>query len=519
MSAKKTALLSVSDKTGIVEFAIGLSELGWDILSSGSTAQVLRQAELSFRDVSELTGAAAGTSTELLAGRVRLLQPKLFAGILADLTDARHAKDLEREDIPSIDLVAANLYPLSEVLSGNPSGADVLDFLDVAGSALLRAAARNYPRVLALCDPKDYPAILEALRQGSVSKERRQALGSKAFHYVAYYDSTVAQYLGSGFEHLPEELVMGLKKAVDLPYGENPHQRAALYRLSGARPWGLNAAAVVHGRPLNFNHYLGMDLACELAGEFREPACVMVRHTNPAGAAVADRPAEAARLAYRSDPAGCTGAIAAFNRPVDEETAKALAPENLECIAAPEFSAPALDILRKKKDLRLVCVPSLLLFPEEIDIKAVSGGLLVQEKDHPTVSPERRIASKRKPTDLESAALEFAWRVAKHTLTHAAVLARGMVTLGIAGGQTARRDAVRLALSKSQERHPIVSPALPLALASDGPLGPAHIREAASSGVSAVIEPGGSPEDAEAVRLCDELHLCLVFTGMRHYRH
>ena len=512
----KTAFLSVSDKTGIVEFASGLCELGYRILSSGGTASVLKQAELRITEVPEIT-----EYPDILGGRVRLLHPKIFAGILADPGDPKHLKDIHLYGVPAIELVAVNLYPLSDILlPGNLSQEDVLEFLDVAGSALLRAAARNFPHVLTLCDPQDYASVLEMLKEGKgFGRERSQALAAKAFYYISYYDSTVAQYLSAAMERLPEEMVMGLKKAQDLPYGENPHQRAALYKLSGARPWGLNAASLLFGRPLNYNHYLGIDRACDLVAEFREPACAIVRHANPAGVAVSDRLAEAARLAYRSDPAGCTGGVVAFNRPVDEETARTLAPEYLECVAAPEFSQPALDILRKKKDVRLVSLPSLLLSPDEIDIKTVAGGLLIQDKDNATMASERKIVSRRRPTELETAALEFAWRVAKHSLTHAAVLARGLVTLGIAGGQTARMDAVRLAVVKSQERHPIVAPSLPVVLASDGPLGPLHIKEAAAAGASAVIEPGGSSDDREALRVCDELNLAMVFTGIRHYRH
>ena len=512
----KTAFLSVSDKTGIVEFASGLAELGYRILSSGGTANVLKQAELKITEVPEIT-----EYPDILRGRVRLLQAKLFAGILADPRDAKHVEDVRRHEIPAIELVAVNLYPLSEILQpGNLTQEDVLEFLDVAGSALLRAAARNFPHVLAVCDPQDYASVLELLKEGKgFSRERSQALAAKAFYYISYYDSTVAQYLSAAMERLPEEMVMGLKKSQDLPYGENPHQRAALYKLSGARPWGLNAASLLFGRPLNYNHCLGVDRACDLVAEFREPACAIVRHANPAGVAVSERLGEAARLAYRSDPAGCTGGVAAFNRPVDEEAARTLAAEYLECIAAPEFSQQALDVLRKKKDVRLVSLPSLLLFANEIDIKTVAGGLLIQDKDNPTMTSERKVASRRRPTELEAAALEFAWKVAKHTMTHAAVLARGLVTLGIAGGQTARMDAVRLAVVKSHERHPIVAPNLPVVLASDGPLGPLHVKEAAAAGASAVIEPGGCSDDREALRVCDELGLAMLFTGIRHYRH
>ncbi|MDE2292477.1 MAG: bifunctional phosphoribosylaminoimidazolecarboxamide formyltransferase/IMP cyclohydrolase, partial [Elusimicrobia bacterium] len=463
---KKTALLSVSDITGIVEFAHGLVELGWELVSSGLTAKTLRQAEIPVRDVTELTKA-----DDIVAGRVRLLQPRLFGGVLADRKDPAQLKDLAREGIPPVDLVAVNLYPLAQVLeAGQMSQREAMDFLDVAGSALLRAAARGFHDVITLCDPRDYRNVLEVLKTGrGLTVEQSRRLAAKAFNYISYYDSTVAQYLSEAeTESLPDELIVSLKKTAELRYGENPHQAAALYSRSGARPWGLNAAELVYGKPLTFNHYVTMDRASELVGEFQRPACVIVKFANPAGAAIADRPGEAARLAYAADPAGCTGGVAAFNREVDGEAAKVLATEYIELVVAPEFTGEALEVLRAKKDVRLVRLASLLLSAREVDLKAVSGGVLVQDRDNPTPAEAFRAVSKKKPSDLEAGALDFAWRVAKHTTTFAAVLARGEATVGTAGGQATRLDAVRLAVVKGQERHPVLAPALPLVLASDG---------------------------------------------------
>lgn len=513
----KTALLSVADRTGIVEFAQGLHELGYRLLSAGATLQTLRQAEISCDDVRELT-----RQPDVLGGRLRLIHPSIFSGALVDRSAPEQVEELKAGGFPPIDLVAVNLYPLASILhSGEPSQKEVMDFLDVSASALLRAAARNFHHVIPVCDPRDYPSVLDALRQGKGLKlDRCRALAAKAFNYISYYDATVAQYLGAAStEKLPDELILSLKKTADLRYGENPHQAAALYSRSGARPWGMNVAELLYGKPLSYNHYLSMDRAVELAGEFAQPACAIVKHCNPAGVAYADRLGEAARLAYRSDPEGCTGGVAAFNREVDGEAAALLASEYLQCIVAPDFTGNALDVLRAKKDVRLVRLPSLLLSPNEVDIQAVSGGILIQDKDNPVEPPKFRSVTKRSPSELESAAMDFAWRVCKHATTHAAVLARGTSTLGIAGGQTSRMDAVRLALVKSQERHPIVSPSEPMALASDGPLSPRHVKEAAEAGVAAVIQSGGSSEDGEAVEQADELGLAMVFTGVRHYRH
>lgn len=512
----KTALLSVADRTGIVDFARGLRELGYVILSSGGTAESLRRADVPVRDVADLT-----RHPDICGGRLRLIHPRLFAAITADRDDPALMRELERESIPPIDLAALNLYPLSQVLEApDLKPKEVADFLDVSAAALLRAAARSFPFVLTLCDPGDYPRVLEALREGKgLSIEKSRSLAAKAFYYVSYYDSTVAQYLNPAMETLPDEMIVSLKKAGDLRYGENPHQRAALYSRSGARPWGLGAASVVYGKPLHYNHYLGMERAAELAAEFQRPACAIVKHDNPAGAASDDRLCDAARLAHASDPAGCRGGVAAFNREVDSETAQHLAPEYLECVAAPEFSREALETLRAKRDLRLVQIPSLLLSPNEIDIKTISGGLLVQDKDNPTGLSEYRAVTRRTPADPEAAALDFAWRVCKHATSHAAVLAKGTVSLGIAAGQATEMDAIRLAAVKSQERHPVVTPDAPLVFASDGPLSPGHVAAAAEGGVVAIIQPGGSSEDKDSVERADELGLAMIFTGVRHFRH
>lgn len=513
---KKTALLSAADITGIVEFAHGLHELGWELVSSGLTAKTLRQAEVPVTEVAELTKAA-----DLVAGRVRLLQPRLFGGILADRQDVGQMRELAREEIPTVDLVAVNLYPLSQVLeSGQMSQREAMDFLDVSGAALLRAAARSFHGVIALCDPKDYPSVLDTLRRGKgLTIDQSRRLASKAFNYISYYDSTVAQYLSDGTaESLPDELILSLKKSAELRYGENPHQGAALYSRSGARAWGLNAATLLFGKPLAFNHYVTMDRATDLVGEFRRPACAIVKFSNPAGAAVADRPGEAARLAYAADPAGCTGGVAALNREVDVEAARVLATEYIECVVAPDFTGEALDILRAKKDVRLVRLPSLLLSAREVDMKTVAGGVLVEDRDNPTAPEAFKPVSKRAPTDIEAAALDFAWRVAKHTTTFAAVLARGEATLGVAGGQATRLDAVRLAVVKGQERHPVLTPALPTVLACDGALERPDLVEAAEAGVTAVIASGGTRADADLVSAADDLGMALVFTGVRHYR-
>ncbi|OIO04450.1 MAG: hypothetical protein AUJ52_15395 [Elusimicrobia bacterium CG1_02_63_36] len=514
---KKTALLSVADTTGIVEFAQGLRDAGFRIIASGLTAKTLREARIGVEDVAEFT-----RYPELCGGRVRLLHPALFGGLIADRKDGDQMRSLDREKIPPIDLLAVTLYPLSQVLeAGTLSEGEVVDFLDVAGAALLRAGARSYHHAITLCDPSDYAPTLDTLKLGkSLTLERRKALASKAFTYISYYDSTIAQHLKAAVvaAEQPDEMIVSLKKATELHYGENPQQSAALYSWSGARPWGLNAAELLYGKPLAYTHLLSMDHALELAAEFQAPACVMVKYGNPAGVATTERVGDAARWAYESDPEGCTGAVAAFNREVDAEAAAALSHEYLECIVASEFSGEALTILRAKRNVRLVRLPSLLASAKESDLKTVAGGVLIQDKDLPQPPGQFKTVTKRLPGELEKAALELAWRVAKHAKTHAAVLSNPLQTLGIGAGQVTRLDAVRLAIVKSQERHPVVPPNSPRVLGCDGWISPQEIREAAEHGIAAIIHPGGSSEDKEGIAAADEFGLAMIFTGRRHFR-
>lgn len=503
MRKKKTALLSVSDKTGIVEFAHELVKLDFEIFAFGGTAKILKQSELEIRVFNELVSGP------------------LIEAVTVDRADGKAVHALEELDLPPIDLVAVNFYPVSEILQQKSvTPKEFIDFVDISANLVLRAAAKNYHHVIALCDPQDYERTLEELTElKELPLDARQSLAAKAYHYCAYYDSTIAQYLSPRKERLPDEMVIGLKKAVELKYGENPHQEAALYRLSGARPWGLAAATLLHGKALNYSHYLSLEIAAELVGEFRDPACVIVKHMNPAGAAVTMRLGDAAKQAYLSDPAGCTGGVAAFNREVDEEAARVLSPQYLECVVASQFSPDALDILRAKKDIRLVSLPSLLLSANEIDLRPVSGGLLIQDKDNQTLPHEPKIVTRRAPTDVEMTSMDFAWKVAKHAKSHAAVLAQGTTLLGIGSGQTSRMDAIRLASVKGEDRHPIVAPGLPVVLASDTALSLRHILEAADHGVSAVIQPGGTAEDQDTIRACDSKRMAMVFTGIRHQRH
>jgi len=497
----RVALLHVADRTGIVEFAHALLELGFQLVATGPTATALRQGGAPHVSLSEFTGE------RLPADALGMLHPKVVAAVAGER--------------PTVDLVAVNFYPLAEATAdAGLSQDEVLAYVDPVGPTLLRAAARGFKQVIPLCDPDDYQQAVDTLKAyDRMLPDRRQVLAAKAFHYAAYYDSTVAQYLGGEWEELPDEIVVALKKSADLRYGENPHQNGAFYTLSGARPWGLNAAKLAFGRPLAYGHYLDLETAWELATAVREPACAIVKHGVPAGFATAEDLAKAARLSYAGDPRGCFRGTAAANREVDEESAGFFAEEFVSCIAAPEFSPKALRLLKTKKDIRLVTLPSVLIAPRELDLRAVAGGMLVQEKDQRPFRDGLKNASKRAPTERESAGLLVAWHVAMHARTHAAVIARGTGVIGVGSGQTSRLDAVRLALVKSQERHPILAAGEPLVLASDGALTAEHVHAAADGGVTAVVHPGGAASDKDAAEACDRRGVALVATGVRHFKH
>ena len=487
MSARKerdrarVALLHVADRTGVVEFAHSLIALGFELVATGPTSTALRQAGAPHKTISEFVGE------RLPADALGLLHPKLIAALT--------------EEKARVDLVAVNLYPLSQATADPALTQDeVLAYVDPVGPALLRAAARNFKYVIPLCDPDDYQQALETLKAyDRMLPDRRQALAAKAFHYASYYDSTVAQYLGGQWEEFPDEVVVALKKSADLRYGENPHQSGAFYTLSGARPWGLNAVQLHTGRPLVYGHYLDLETAWELVNAFQEPACAIVKHGVPAGFACGEDLAKAARRAYAGDPRGCFRGTAAVNAEVGDSAAEFFAEEFVSCIAAPEFSPKALQLLKAKKDIRLVTLPSKLISAHELDLRAVAGGMLVQERDQRPFIGDLKTASRRQPSARETAGLVVAWHTAMHARTHAAVIARGTAVIGVGSGQTSRLDSVRLAVVKSQERHPILA--------------------AADGGATAVIHPGGASEDRDAAEASDSRGLALVSTGVRHFKH
>jgi len=493
------ALLSVYDKTGLVEFAEGLARLGVELWASGGTAKTLREAGVPVHEISELTGVP-----ELLGGRVKTLHPAVFAGVLAR---EDQIMELAEEGYLPFDLVAVNLYPFEKVAASGAPEAEVLENIDIGGPALLRAAAKNYPRVWAVSDPADYPRVLKALEFGDGEGLRRE-LAAKAFAHTAAYDAAIAGWFAKG-ERFPERRILVLEKEGELRYGENPHQPAALYRLRGGAVFG--GARVLQGKAMSYNNYADAEAAWRLVSEFAEPAVAAIKHQMPSGVGVGESPAEAYARAYAADPVSIFGGIVAFNRPVDRAAAEAIGNLFLEVIVAPGFTEEARELFARKKNLRLIEMPGPI--PKELAYKKLPGGFLVQEEDD-GIFGEVRVVTERAPSEAEMHALRLAMAAAKHARSNAIVVANGKRTLGIGQGQTSRVDAARIALERAGEA------AKGAVLASDGffPFDDV-VRLAAEHGIAAIAQPGGSKRDADSIQAANEAGISMIFTGLRHFRH
>ncbi len=511
------AFISVSDKTGVQEFARGLAELGFDIYSTGGTQRALADAGIPVQGVSSLTGFP-----EILDGRVKTLHPMVHGGILARRDRPEHMEELARSNIPAVDLVCVNLYPFVETVASGAGHDECLEQIDIGGPTMVRAAAKNYPFVLVLVDPADYAEALDRLRAAEgdpsgVPLEFRRRLAQKAFQHTAHYDTAIARYLRGDERAFPERLTVALDKALDLRYGENPHQRAALYREQGTGlPDGIVAAEKLHGLDLSYINAMDADAAWQAVMEFTDPAVVIVKHANPCGIATHSDIAEAYRRAFDCDPISPFGGIIAANRPVTEETVAAMKGMRYDVIVAPDYDEAALERLRKRRDLRILRMPEGAA-AHGWDYRRVSGGVLVQESDHyPDDEMELRVVTKRAPTAVELADLRFAWKAVKHVKSNAIVIARDGATVGIGGGQQNRKAPVELALRLAGER------AKGAVLASDAFFPFARddaVEIACRAGVTAIIQPGGAIRDQEATEVCDEYGVAMVFTGVRHFRH
>jgi phosphoribosylaminoimidazolecarboxamide formyltransferase/IMP cyclohydrolase len=520
--AVRRALLSVSDKTGLVDFARGLAGLGVELVSTGGTRKALADAGLAVREVSELTGFP-----EMLDGRVKTLHPRVHGGILALRGNPEHVATLEQHGIAPIDLVVCNLYPFqATVARAGVTHEEVIENIDIGGPSMVRSAAKNYHDVAVVTDPGQYAGVLDELRThgGALVLTTRERLAAAAFARTAAYDRAIAAYFAGrpGWaQEFPPTLSIDFERVRPLRYGENPHQRAAFYAEPGAPAASVAGAEVLHGKELSYNNLLDLDSALNLVREFAEPAAAVIKHNNPCGAAVGAGPAEAFRKAYEGDPLSAYGGVLGFNREVDEAAALQVTEPNrfVECVIAPGYSEAAFRVLTTrpawKKSVRLLRTGPLGPRPAGLDFRRVDGGLLAQDRD---VGGDdfaaAKVVTRRPPTDAEWADLRFAWAVGKHVKSNAIVLAAGGMVVGVGAGQMSRVDAVALAVRKTAGR------SRGAVLASDAffPFRD-NVDEAAKAGVTAVVQPGGSVRDADAVAACDEHGLAMVFTGVRHFRH
>jgi len=505
------ALLSVTDKTGIVEFARALTALGVEIVSTGGTYRILKDASIvPLREVASVT-----EFPEMLDGRVKTIHPRIAGGILAMRSRPEHMKAIEAHGIPKIDLVCVNLYEF-EKIAAKPDAplAELIENIDIGGPTMIRAAAKNYQDVAVVTSSSDYAALVEELRanDGSLSRETHWDLAKKAFATTAAYDRAVSARLAEippTNEPLPAMLDIRAPRAMALRYGENPHQSAALY-VNGKT--GIAGAEQLHGKELSYNNLVDLDAAWQLIGEFDGPASAIIKHTNPCGCAESSTLAESYSRAFEADPVSAYGGVLAFNRELDVDTANEIAKTFIEAIAAPGYSESALKILAGKKNLRLLQVAA---SPLEPVVKSITGGYLVQTPDvHRLVRSEVEVKTKRAPTDVEWTALEFGWKICKHVKSNAIVYARAGQSVSVGAGQMSRVDSVKVGAMKA------VLPLAGTVLASDAFFPFADgVEEAAKHGITAVIQPGGSVRDADVIAAADRLGLAMVFTGVRHFRH
>ncbi|TYP58511.1 bifunctional phosphoribosylaminoimidazolecarboxamide formyltransferase/IMP cyclohydrolase [Thermosediminibacter litoriperuensis] len=516
----RRALISVSDKTGVVDFARGLFEMGVEIITTGGTAKTLEENGVGVTKILEVTGFP-----EILDGRVKTLHPKIHGGILALRNNNIHLKEIEELGIQPIDLVAVNLYPFKQTIERpGVTFEEAVENIDIGGPAMLRSAAKNHEHVIVVCDPGDYPVVLDQLKQkGDVGGSFRRQLAIKAFEHTAHYDAVISEYLrgtiegqekGSTGSVFPKNLTLAFEKLRDLRYGENPHQMAAFYR-DMRDPTGIAGAKKLAGKELSFNNINDAGAALALVLEFGEPCAVAVKHTNPCGVACGADLHEAYLKAYAADPVSIFGGIVALNRPVDAATAEEISKIFLEIVIAPGFNPDALEILKARKNLRLLEVDMTGRQNRGWDLKRVSGGLLVQEPDVKDFDEKNlKVVTKRPPTEAEMRDLMFAWKVVKHVKSNAIVLAKDRVTVGIGMGQVNRIWPTRQSIAQAGER------ARGAVLASDAffPF-PDVVEAAAAAGITAIIQPGGSVRDEESIRAGDERGIAMLFTGVRHFKH
>ncbi|GAW92164.1 bifunctional phosphoribosylaminoimidazolecarboxamide formyltransferase/IMP cyclohydrolase [Calderihabitans maritimus] len=512
---QKRALISVSDKTGVVEFARGLKELGYEVVSTGGTAKKLREAGVEVTYISEVTGFP-----EILDGRVKTLHPKVHGGILARRT-AEHLQELAANDIVPIDIVAVNLYPFrATIQKAGVTLQEAIENIDIGGPTMVRAAAKNFEHVVIVVNPGRYPEVLRELQeQGKVTRETRLQLAVEAFAHTAEYDRLITEYLSKiaakKEDKFPPVFILSGIRAMNLRYGENPHQQAAFYREEGVEGACVSTARQLQGKELSFNNIADINAAFELVREFNRPAAVVIKHTNPCGVAVADNLADAYCRAFNADPVSAFGGIVGFNRQVDAATAREMVKTFLEAVIAPGYTDEALEILGEKESLRVLATGDMSPTNQDYEVKKVNGGFLVQELDRGKVTEnDLKVVTEKKPTREQVEDLLFAWKVVKHVKSNAIVVAKGGVTLGVGAGQMNRVGAARIALEQAGDQ---VRGAV---LASDAFFPFADtVEQAARAGITAIIQPGGSLRDEESIRAANKHGIAMVFTGMRHFKH
>ena len=510
----RRALLSVSDKRGIVDFAHGLANLGVELVSTGGTAAALAEGGLEVRAIEDFTGFP-----EIMDGRVKTLHPRLYAGLLAVRDEQAHVDAAAEHDIEYVDLVCVNLYPFERAVASRLPAAQIIENIDIGGPTMIRAAAKNHAFAAVVTSPESYDAVLDELRTtgSQLSMPTRESLAAEAFAYTARYDTAVARWFAEKSEDFPPLHVRAYEKVSDLPYGENPHQRAAYYAQVGARAHVLSGIQQHHGKQLSFNNIVDLDAVRAIVRDFTEPACVIVKHNNPCGAALGAGALEAYERAFATDPLSAFGGVIAFNRPVDAATAQRLSEQFVEVLFAPAYEDGALEILTRKPSIRILednerRAP----LTAEPEIKQVMGGLLVQDRDVDVADrTEMEVVTKRHPTDDEWRDLLFAWRVCMYVRSNAIVLAKDEATAGIGAGQMSRVDSVRLAVDKSrlESLQGAVCASDAFFPFADGP------EIAIGAGVTAIIQPGGSRRDPLVVEAADAAGIAMVFTSRRHFRH
>ena len=511
----KRAIISVADKSGVAEFARQLRERGVEIISTGGTLKSLREAAVEAQSISDVTGFP-----EILDGRVKTLHPKIHAGLLAVTENPAHQQQLAEFDVTPIDLVVVNLYPFEQTVSRNGVSLDqALEQIDIGGPTMLRAAAKNFKCKAVVVNPVRYREIIAEMDRfkGSVGEELRFTLAREVFEHTARYDAVIAEYLGrvnasQAESRLPDVLSLLLPKSGDLRYGENPHQKAALY---GNFEKYFNT---LHGKELSFNNIVDIQAAAEAIGEFSEPTVVIVKHTNPCGVGSGETLADAYGKAFATDTKSAFGGIVAVNRPLDMAAAQRIDKVFTEVIIAPDFPPEVLEFLKKKKDRRLIRQAGSPRPQNSLLVKSVSGGVLVQTPDDLTIDPEKlKVVTKRTPSADENSGLMFAWRVAKHVKSNSIVYAQKDRTIGIGAGQMSRFDSSRLAALKAKEAGLDLKKSV---VASDAFFPFADgLLEAVKAGATAVIQPGGSIRDEEVIKAADENAIAMVFTGVRHFKH